>query len=108
MTPEGYVKDDVKRILKKYHVYYFMTKGSSYGRQGVADFVCCFHGKYLEVETKADKRCKQTAMQKYDEEMVKGAGGIYLLIHSGNLPVLIDCLERIKKDVEAERNNDSV
>lgn len=107
MTPEGYVKEYVKRILKKYHVYYFMPRGTSFGRSGVADFVCCFRGQYLEIETKAGPRCRQTAMQQNNERMVKEAGGRYLLIHAGNMSLLTETLEGMIHD-KAEQSDDIV
>lgn len=93
MTPEGYVKEDIREILKKYHVAYFMPKMSTYGSRGTADFVCCYYGLYLEVEAKADKTRKQSAMQIYNEKKIKEAGGAYLLIHGGNLKDLRQWLE---------------
>lgn len=108
MTPEGLVKEKIKRILKRYKVHYAMPRGTSYGRQGVADFVCCTHGRYLAVEAKATKYSRQTAMQKYEMEQVRLAGGVYLLIHEDNLHELEAYLKEIREDAENKRQSNSV
>ena len=108
MTPEGIVKEEIKKILKRFKVYYFMPRGTTYGRRGIADITCCYYGRFIAVEAKADKRAKQSQMQKLDEAMVKAAGGIYILIHEGNLIELVNLLKRIKEDAEAERQDSSV
>lgn len=84
MTPEGRVKEQVKRLLKKYGVYYFMPLGQSFGRAGVPDFVCCFDGHFFGVETKAGKG-KCTALQKVEHDLIRQAGGIVLVIRETNL-----------------------
>lgn len=107
-TPEGLVKEKIKRILKWHKVHYAMPRGTSYGRQGVADFVCCAYGRYLAVEAKAHKNSRQTAMQKYEMEQVWRAGGVYLLIHEDNLSELEVCLMEIREDAENKRRSNSV
>lgn len=104
MTPEGKVKDAIKKLLKNYGIYYFMPRGSTFGRQGVADFVCCINGKFLSIEAKADSHSKQTAMQKYDESLVRNAGGTYIVVHKDNLSEL----ESVLSYAKTERQNSSV
>jgi hypothetical protein len=43
MTPEGKVKNDIKRILKAFDVHYDMPVNHGFGRTGV-DFHCCVCG----------------------------------------------------------------
>lgn len=52
-TPEGAVKDDVKKLLDSYgeRLYYFMPVQQGYGRRGL-DFFVCFKGMFLAIETK--------------------------------------------------------
>jgi hypothetical protein len=60
MTPEGKVKDAVKKVLKKHGIWYFMPMQNGFGVVGVPDFICCFHGMFLGVETKAPGKREQT------------------------------------------------
>jgi len=60
MTPEGRVKDAVKKVLKKHGIWYFMPMQNGFGVVGVPDFICCFHGMFLGVETKAPGKREQT------------------------------------------------
>ena len=39
MTPEGKVKDKVKKILKELKAYYIMPATGGYGSSGAPDFV---------------------------------------------------------------------
>ena len=52
-TPEGKVKDAVKKILKSLNIYYFMPATGGYGRSGVPDIVCCVKGLFVAIECKA-------------------------------------------------------
>ena len=47
--PEGRVKDDIKKVLKEYKVYWFMPVQSGYGASGV-DFHCCVYVSIFGVE----------------------------------------------------------
>jgi len=60
MTPEGKVKDAVKKVLKKHGVWYFMPMQNGFGVVGIPDFICCFHGIFLGIETKAPGKREQT------------------------------------------------
>ena len=59
-TPEGKVKEAVKKVLKKHGVWYFMPMQNGFGVVGIPDFICCFHGIFLGVETKAPGKREQT------------------------------------------------
>ena len=54
MTPEGKVKAKVKAVLDKRGVYYFMPRGTAFGRAGVPDIICCINGRFLAIECKAN------------------------------------------------------
>ena len=52
-TPEGVVKDKVKKVLNEYRAWYFMPVSNGFGKHGIPDFVCCVKGHFFTVETKA-------------------------------------------------------
>ena len=53
-TPEGKIKDKVKKLLKEAKVYYHMPVQNGMGAPSL-DFICCVHGHFLAIETKASK-----------------------------------------------------
>jgi hypothetical protein len=76
-TPEGKVKDQVKALLKRLGIWYFMPATGGFGRSGVHDFICCWHGRFIAIETKAPGKIGNlTAMQVQADIEVRGAGGL--------------------------------
>lgn len=82
-TPEGKVKDKVKRLLKKYDVYYFMPVQAGYGAPGL-DFHCCANGTALFIETKAGNK-KLTPRQENTVMEVQKANGVVFIIHDDSV-----------------------
>ncbi len=60
-TPEGKVKEQVKKLLKQYGAYYHMPVTNGMGAPTL-DFVCCHNGYFIAIETKAPGK-KPTARQ---------------------------------------------
>jgi Holliday junction resolvase len=79
MTPEGKVKDKIKKILKANGIYYAMPHGAGYGNAGVPDFLCCVKGTFLAIEAKA-KGGKPTALQVKNMQEINDAGGVALVV----------------------------
>lgn len=94
MKPEERVKRRVKEILKSFgpSLYYFMPRGTAMGTAGVPDFIVCYKGRMVGVETKATEKCKPTGIQSLQHEKIRKAGGIALVIHDGNTDALLECL----------------
>lgn len=55
-TPEGKVKDAVKKELRKRDIWYFMPMQNGFGVVGIPDFICCWEGTFLAIETKAPRQ----------------------------------------------------
>jgi len=51
-TPEGRVKNAVKKLLKAYGCYYHMPVVRGFGKRTL-DFIGCHRGRFFAVETKA-------------------------------------------------------
>ena len=80
-TPEGAVKEAVKKVLKAHGVFYYMPVQNGLGIVGIPDFICCFNGRFLAIETKAPgKRGNTTANQDRVIEAIQTAGGIAVVI----------------------------
>ena len=96
LTPEGKVKEKVKAILKRRGVWYCMPRGQTYGRAGVPDFLCCYRGRFIAIETKAG-RGKATPLQLRELKDIFGHQGIALIIREDNIDVLEDALDFAKR-----------
>ena len=86
-TPEGKVKNQVKKILDKYQAYYFMPATGGFGRSGVPDVVGCLHGVFFSIECKAGKGIP-TALQEREMRNIKNAGGYAWVINEANVEEL--------------------
>ena len=77
-TPESYVKEKVKKLLKEAGAYYHMPVQNGMGKPSL-DFVCCHQGRFLAIETKAEKGVL-TLRQKATMDEMQKAGAIVLVI----------------------------
>jgi len=82
-TPEGRVKDAVKKFLKARGVWYYMPVQNGMGVVGIPDFVGCKDGRFVGVETKAPGKLKNlTANQKARKREIESAGGHVFVVDS--------------------------
>lgn len=94
-TPEGKVKDEVRRVLKALNIYYFMPATGGYGRSGVPDIVGCVNGRFVAIECKAGLN-QPTALQEREMKNIKDAGGVAVVINEGSVRGLADLLRGLK------------
>ena len=87
MTPEGKVKAQVKAVLKRYRLWYFMPVSAGYGKHGVPDFICCANGKFIGIECKA-KKGALTSLQSQQHIHITAAGGVVLVITEHDIDML--------------------
>ena len=91
-TPEKKVKDQVVKILKAYGAYYFFPATHGYGRSGVPDIVCCYHGKFLAIECKAGTN-KPTELQEREIQAIWAANGEAIVVSEANIDEVRAVLE---------------
>jgi hypothetical protein len=84
MTPEGKVKEAVKKLLKKYKCYYVMPMTRGMGSSGAPDFLVCAGGRFVGVETKAGA-ARPTQLQLANLQAIESAKGVSLVINESNL-----------------------
>lgn len=60
MTPEGRVKAQVRAWLKAHNIWYFQPVSNGMGQVGIPDFICCWNGRFLALETKAPGKLANT------------------------------------------------
>lgn len=88
-TPEGKVKDKIKRVLKKYGAYYCMPNAGPFGKSGVPDFICCYKGAFLAIEAKADGG-EVSELQQQQLDKIAAAQGWALVIEGAQGVELLD------------------
>ena len=97
MTPEGKVKAAVKKYLQAQGVWFWMPVSNGMGQVGIPDFICCFNGMFIAIETKAPgKLSNVTANQQRVIDEIKSHGGLALVVDS--VDSLIPTIEYLKGD----------
>jgi penicillin-binding protein-related factor A (putative recombinase) len=89
-TPEGKVKDEVKKLLVKHGAYYHMPVQNGMGTPTL-DFIGCMKGYFFGIETKAPGK-KPTPRQLLTIKNMESAGGTCFVI-DGDLSELQQWLE---------------
>ena len=97
LTPEGKVKDKIKKILKAHNIYYAMPHGAGFGNAGVPDFLCCVNGYFVAIEAKANGNAP-TALQWNNLKEINASGGYTCVIDENNFghleAVIAECEAR--------------
>lgn len=83
-TPEGKVKDIVKRTLDELGVYHFSPFQAGMGRAGIPDIIACYNGKFVAFECKAGDN-KPTALQEKEIAAIQRAKGLAFVINENNM-----------------------
>lgn len=92
MTPEGRVKDAIKKMLKAAGWYWFMPVSNGLGKHGIPDIIACKPtvitpdmvgqrvGLFVGIECKAPgKLGTVTPLQERELKAIEAAGGISIL-----------------------------
>jgi hypothetical protein len=96
-TPEGKVKDAVKKELNARGIWYFMPAANGFGKVGIPDIICCYQGKFLAIETKAPgKRNNTTPNQDARINEIRAAKGWALVV---------DDVQQVKEFLDDVRHN---
>jgi hypothetical protein len=78
-TPEGRVKDDVNAFLDHIGAFPFMPSQTFRGKRAV-DYIVCWRGKYIVIETKKPGVKEGTANQEEFMRLAREAGGWSFLV----------------------------
>ena len=95
MTPEGRVKRKAIVELQKLGMYIFFPATGGFGRSGIPDIVCCYKGKFIGIECKANGK-KPTALQQSNLEEIVNNGGIAIVIDETSVFNLKQIIEEIE------------
>ena len=90
MTPEGFVKKDVRKYLKGMGVYFFSNSTFGYGGSGQPDITCCMGGQFVGIEVKAEGKVPTTKQQQR----------LAAIRRSGGIGICGDSLERVIEELK--------
>ena len=96
-TPEGEIKDQVRKVLDEMGAYYFFPAANGYGRTGIPDVIACVGGHFIGIECKAGNK-QPTALQQRELDNIEKAEGTGLIVNADNIDILKDILEN-RQDV---------
>lgn len=91
-TPEGKVKDRVKKLLKAAGVYWHMPVQNGMGSPSL-DFICCARGYYLAIETKAPGKKPTPRQEATIREMTKAGAFVFVVADDEDLARLAAFLD---------------
>ena len=91
---EKWVKQQVVKMLKERHVYYFFPVAGAYTSIGVPDIVACIKGRFVGIECKAGNN-RPTELQLRNLEDIRDNGGVALVVNENDLEVLKQRLETL-------------
>ena len=83
-TPEGKIKDKVRKALEDMDIYYTMPVTGGYGNSGVPDILACVEGRFFGIECKARGKTP-TALQEKHLKDITASGGVSLVIDETNV-----------------------
>ena len=87
MTPEGKVKNKVKKVLQELNAYYSMAVTGGFGNSGAPDFIVCYRGRMIGIECKAGDN-KATALQLHHLSEIRRCGGKAMIVNETNVDTL--------------------
>jgi Holliday junction resolvase len=91
-TPEGEIKDQVRKVLDEMGAYYFFPAANGYGRTGIPDVIACVGGHFVGIECKAGSK-QPTALQQRELDNIEETEGTGLIVNADNISNLKNILE---------------
>ena len=95
-TPEGKVKNSVKKTMDEMGIYHFSPFQAGMGRAGIPDIIACYNGLFLAIECKAGKG-KTTALQEREINAIRAAKGLAFVINEENVDNIKELLQWTQK-----------
>jgi hypothetical protein len=112
MKTEADVKKKLKAELKNLPAFWwhFMPVSLGMGVHGVPDFVCCYRGQFVAIETKRPGRRNEkseglSALQVKVRDQIHSAGGKYFLVDDKDtIEDVLYWIHNIEEAIEEARN----
>jgi len=84
---EKWVKQQVVKMLKARHLYYFFPVAGPYQSLGVPDIIACVRGRFVGIECKAGNN-RATELQLRNLEAIRDNGGHAWVVNENDLETL--------------------
>lgn len=94
MKSERDVKNAVKKVLSDVGAWWFLPVSCGYGKHGIPDFVACYKGRFIAIETKFGGK-KPTPRQAKELLLIGACGGLALVIDETNVHDLKRALDEL-------------
>ena len=91
---EKWVKQQVVKMLKERHLYYFFPVAGNYTSIGVPDIVACIRGRFVGIECQVGNN-RPTVLQHKNLEDIRNNGGIAMVVTENDLETLEKRLETL-------------
>jgi hypothetical protein len=98
-TPEGKVKDGVKKFLKERGAWFFMPVSNGMGQVGIPDIIICYKGVFVAIETKAPGKAANVTpnQERVMHEIRSNDGFAFVVDSTDDLKLLFDSIDIFKK-----------
>lgn len=95
-TPEGRVKDQIKKLLKHYGIWSYMPVQNGMGVVGIPDIICCYEGLFIGIETKAPNKRPTTFEQRWNKATANQKNRLTEIQESGGIAIVADDVEQVR------------
>jgi len=93
VTPEGKVKAKVRALLNRYEIEFAMPVQTGMGKQFL-DFVCCWRGLRLDIETKAPNGALTPLQRATCVKLLNVRAKVFIISNEDGLAALERYLDR--------------
>lgn len=81
MTPEGYLKKEIKAYLNSRGIYWAIVPEGTYGKSGDPDLIACYNGMFVGLEAKTYEG-RQSGIQAVRQKEIEASGGVYAIVRN--------------------------
>lgn len=96
-TPEGRVKDQIKKLLKQHGIWFYMPVQNGMGVVGIPDLVCCYEGLFIGIETKAPNKKPTTFEQRWAKATPNQRNRLTEIQEAGGIAFVADDVEQVRQ-----------
>lgn len=96
-TPEGRVKDKIKKLLKAHKIWFYMPVQNGMGVVGIPDLICCYEGLFIGIETKAPAKRPTTFEQRWNKATANQQARMREIQKAGGIAFVADDVQQVEE-----------
>lgn len=100
MTPEGRVKEKVKKLLKERNAWFYMPVQNGMGKVGIPDIIGTYKGLFFAIETKAPNKNPTTEEQRWNKATPNQQMRIEEIREAGGMAIVADDVAQVAHMLE--------